>query len=55
MWNFFLFVILCINDGKNRNIDEKDHLLVAEAMHPHQWENQYDICKTSQMTQNTFV
>ena len=27
-WNFFLSVILCINDGGNRNIDENDDLPV---------------------------
>ena len=31
---------MCINDGKNRNIDEEDDIPVAEAMHPYQWENQ---------------
>ena len=33
MWNFFLFVILCINDGKSSKIYDKYDLRVAQAMH----------------------
>ena len=36
--NFFLSATFCIHNGKNRQIDEKGDLPVAQSIHSYQWE-----------------